>query len=120
MCVCDDIVYLDLVFGASMAEETTLIASAEAIISWFVMSVISDNAVVARLVDLMRYDNRTLVSSTNCILLGCFQALLCRSHDPLGLLICFTTHLIACHGYEALSLLGGCELGFCSIKSIQG
>ena len=87
------------------------------------MGVVRDDAVVAGLVDPVRNNNRSLVlpAGAHGLLLSSFQTIHRVAHVPLGLLIIVaSTHLIACHSYEALALLGGRRLTFCSIKSIQG
>ena len=87
------------------------------------MGIVRDDAVVAGLVDSVRNNNWALVlpAGAHGLLLRSFHSVHRVAHVPLGLLIIVaSTHLIACHSYEALALLGGCRLTFCSIKSILG
>ena len=95
----------------SVAEESSLKASAETIVGHFAVSVVSDNTVVAVLLGLMCDDDRADIRTASADLrLACFHtahALLGGSEEPrvLGILL-LSGLLLSGHPDESLALLG--------------
>ena len=100
----------------SVAEESSLKASAETIVGHFAVSVVSDNTVVAGLLDGMSDDGRADIRSTSTdfrhglvlVLLHAAHALLGGSEEPrvLGILL-LSALLLSGHPDESLALLCG-------------
>ena len=95
----------------SVAEESSLKASAETIVGHFAVSVVSDNTVVAVLLGCMRDDGRADIRTASTdFRLACFHtahALLGSSEEPsvLGILL-LSALLLSSHPDESLALLG--------------
>ena len=100
----------------SVAEESSLKASAETIVGHFAVSVVSDDTVVAVLLGDMSDDGRADIRSASTdfrhglvlVLLHAAHALLCGSEEPRVLGILFLSALLLSgHPDESLALLCG-------------